>query len=80
MSLIGVDDFIGALADAVGFQSLGWCAATMLVEEAGLDSLDLYEILCTVEDWGGCDIPDDRVATWTTFANVYRCYANNRRT
>ncbi len=53
-------------------------ADSLLAADAGLDSLDHYEVLCTVEDWANCQFDDELLVTWYTFGDVYRCYLNNR--
>jgi acyl carrier protein len=46
---------------------------TYLVEDLGLDSLMILEILLLVEDLG-VELADEEVPGWKTFGDVYRSY------
>lgn len=46
---------------------------TYLVEDVGLDSLRILEILLLVEDLG-VEIRDDDVPGWRTFGDTYESY------
>lgn len=71
------DAFLSELASALNLDSRGWTMSSRLVDDVDLDSLDFYELFCTVEDLGRCEFADELLVTWETLGDVYRCYENN---
>ncbi len=65
------------IAAALELDGSLWTGDLNLASDLELDSLDLFELLCTTEGLAGCTFDDDLVVTWTTLDDVYRCYANN---
>jgi acyl carrier protein len=58
-------------------QDFGWSHDALerearLVEECGLDSLGMYELLLVLED-GGYRVDEDDLMSWMTLGDVYEC-------
>lgn len=44
--------------------------ADTLLEDAGIDSLGLYELMLIVEELG-CEVDEDQIGGWRTFSDVH---------
>lgn len=69
--------FMKLVAAQLDVNAYQWSFSSNLVEDCGMDSLDHYEILCSMEQWTGSVFADELVLTWETFEDLYRCYRNN---
>ena len=53
--------------------------ASRLVEDLGADSLDVVEMIITLEDEFGITLPDDQVANMKTVADITTYIVNNAK-
>lgn len=51
---------------------------TDIVDELGADSLDVVEMLMTIEEEYGIVVPDDAITTFKTVGDVARYLENNQ--
>lgn len=81
MSTPGVLDFgrfTMHVSDGLGLEPDVVVAEARLVEDLGLDSFDLVELLTLVEELG-VRFPDDVVVTVDTVGDLYREYSQRAR-
>lgn len=52
--------------------------SSRLVEDLGADSLDVVEMIITLEDEFGITLPDEEVANMKTVADVVKYITNNK--
>ena len=51
---------------------------TLIVEDLGADSLDVYELLMTIEDEFELEVPDEEIENIRTVADVVNYIENNQ--
>jgi acyl carrier protein len=72
-SVLDFDTFTQYLGDGLQLETGAFEADTRLVDDLGLDSFDLVELLTLVEELG-VRFPDDVAVSIDTLGDVYREY------
>ncbi|MHB8437652.1 MAG: phosphopantetheine-binding protein [Acidimicrobiales bacterium] len=70
--------FAAHVSDGLGLEADAVVGDARLVEDLGLDSFDLVELLTLVEELG-VRFPDDVAVTFDTIGDVYRAYTERVR-
>jgi acyl carrier protein len=73
IATLGFDDFAARLAEGLQLEPDGFTPGARLVEDLGLDSFDLVEMLTIVEELG-VRFPDEVAVSLDTMSDVYREY------
>ena len=73
-SVLDFDAFTEYLSDGLQLETEAFEADSRLVDDLGLDSFDLVELLTLVEELG-VRFPDDVAVALDTVGDVYREYA-----
>ncbi len=66
------------LADQLDANADEMTMDTRIAEDLGADSLDVVEMLMSVEDEFGIEIPDDAIEDLKTIGNVVQYIENNK--
>ena len=72
------DKIIEILADQVDANADEMTMDTRIAEDLGADSLDVVEMLMSVEDEFGIEIPDDAIEDLKTIGNVVEYIEKNK--
>ena len=64
------DKVAAILAEQLGIPQSKITAESRMIEDLGADSLDVVELLMTLEDETGKTIPDDQVTTIRTVGQI----------
>lgn len=67
-----LDEVVKILADQLGIPASDITADKEIVKDLGADSLDVVELLMTLEDNTGKTIPDDKVSELKTVGDVVK--------
>ena len=70
---------INLIAEKLGKKVADIKPDSRLVEDLGADSLDVVEMIITLEDEFGITLPDEEVANMKTVADVTKYITNNAK-
>lgn len=73
-SVLSFDDFVQYLGDGLQLETVAFEADARLIDDLGLDSFDMVELLTLIEELG-VRFPDDVAVGLDTVGDVYREYA-----
>lgn len=65
--------FIDILGDEFQWEKGSWDRGSRLVEDCGLDSMGMYELLLLLEEIG-CSPDEDDLLSWMTLGDVFDSY------